>query len=134
MGLNQLDIISRSAKSAVANQIARETPKIYSSLVAEMRTLVKPGEQKGSAALHQAEQGPIAFTPERLAEDAENKTQTAQPPMPLADGYIRRTPEQTLYTPPDYYSSRLKKGLLTVLTVMVCVLALLLVYYFGFRK
>ena len=67
--------------------------------------------------------------PRAVAREAPDE---GAPPYTCADGYVRRSPEQTLYTPPDYRRRLLRRAAGLAAAVVLALAALwVLVHYSG---
>ncbi len=104
MGLTQLDIIRKQIESTVKNRAAGETAKLRrkTSLIGEVSRLAGRADSDRRSGADAARRR-AGRQPEELEDDAAwDAPDEGARPYICADGYVRRSPEQTLYTPPDY--------------------------------
>lgn len=134
MGLTQLDIIRKQIESAAKNRAAGEAAKLRrkTSLIGEISRLTG----KANRTIDQAGREAVRWRTDRLPDILEGEVEWdepvegAEPPYICADGYVRRSPEQPLYTPPDYRRRLLRRaaGAAAVVLLALAVLWLLVRY------
>lgn len=133
MGLTQLDIIRKQIESAAKNRIAGETAGLRrkTSLIGEVSRLTG----RANRTLDQAAQQASGRRRRRRGPAQEE----VDPPAPrpaepeeqvLPDGYVRRSPVQPIYTPPDYWRrlARRAAGITAMVLLALAVLWVLLRY------
>lgn len=101
MGLTQLDIIRKQIESTVKNRAAGETAKLRrkTSLIGEISRLAGRANSAIDGAGRDAARRRAGRQPEELEDDAAwDAPDEGARPYICADGYVRRSPEQTLYT------------------------------------
>ena len=133
MGLTQLDIIRKQIESTVKNRAAGETAKLRrkTSLIGEISRLAGRANSAIDGAGRDAARRRAGRRPEELEDDAAwDAPDEGARPYICADGYVRRSPEQTLYTPPDYRRRLLLRAAGLAAAVVLALAALwLLVHY-----
>lgn len=133
MGLTQLDIIWKQMESAAKNRVAGETAKLRrkTSLIGEVSRLTG----KANRALDQAGQETMRRRTGRRPKIQQEGSGPAQqrrsgPVSTCADGYVRHSPEQPLYTPPDYRRKLIRQALgIAVLVVLALAVVWLLLRF-----
>lgn len=133
MGLNQLDVIRKQIESTVKNRVAGETAKLRrgTSLIGEISRLTGKANRTMEDAAQQITRGYGLHWPETLEQDDRPAGGTpADRPTVCADGYVRRSPVQPLYTPPDYTRRLLRRAAkIAALVVIALAVLWLLVHY-----
>ena len=134
MGLTQIDIIRKQIESAAKNRAAGEAAKLRqkTSLIGEISRLTG----KANRTIDQAGREAVRWRTDRLPDILEDEAEwdepgeSVEPPYICADGYVRRSPEQPLYTPPDYRRRLLRRaaGAAAVVLLALAVLWLLVRY------
>lgn len=133
MGLNQLDVIRKQIESAVKNRVAGETAKVRrgTSLIGEISRLTGKTNRMMEDTAQRIGRQYAARQPETLEEDdmQDDSGLPAQPTV-CADGYVRRSPVQPLYTPPDYFRRLVRRAAgIAVLVLFALAVLWLLVRY-----
>ena len=98
MGLTQLDIIRKQIESTVKNRAAGETAKLRrkTSLIGEISRLAGRANSAIDGAGRDAARRRAGRQPEELEDDAAwDAPDEGARPYICADGYVRRSPEQT---------------------------------------
>ena len=133
MGLTQLDIIRKQIESTVKNRAAGEAAKLRrkTSLIGEISRLAGRANSTIDGAGRDAARRRAGRQPEELEDDAAwEAPDEGAPPYTCADGYVRRSPEQTLYTPPDFRRRLLRRAAGLAAAVVLALAALwVLVHY-----
>ncbi len=132
MGLTQLDIIRKQIESAAKNRVAGEAAKLRrrTSLIGEISRLTGKANRAIDDAGQQAARRYASRRPETLDDDQAPAEDNTRPPQArvYADGYVRRSPEQPLYTPPDYRSKQIRRaiGIIVLAALVLAIVWLLL--------
>ena len=134
MGLTQLDIIWKQMESAAKNRVAGETAKIRrkTSLIDEVSRLTG----KANRTLDQAGQEVLRRRANRRPKIQKERgpsaqTERSKPTSVCADGYVRRSPEQPLYTPPDYRRKLIRQALSAAVLVVLALAVVWLLLRFS---
>ena len=129
MPITQLDILRRQAESAYRNQVQKETAQLRrsTSLVQQAAHLTGRGAQ----ALEQArrQKGGGSPGPTGQPAPAGGHWEPAERQV-CADGYVRVSPRQPIYTPPGYRRRLVWKGV----GLFLCAGAILLLLGFLLRS
>ncbi len=131
MGTDQLDIVRRQAEAVVKKQVSREKAKIRreTSLVKEMSLLSRKAGRMMDTALDEAE-GILNNRKHKIISGAEGMGVQNGETVVLADGYVRRSPVQSVYTPPGYRKRIYRRAfLLAAAVVLLMIVFWLLVHY-----
>ena len=134
MGLTQLDIIRKQIESAAKNRAAGEAAKLRrkTSLIGEISRLTGKANRTIDQAGREAVRWRAGRRPDILEDEAEwdERDESTEAPYICADGYVRRSPEQPLYTPPDYRRRLLRRAAGIAVAVLLALAVLwLLVHY-----
>lgn len=135
MGLTQLDIIRKQIESAAKNRVAGEAAKIRrkTSLIGEISRLTGQANRAIDNAGEQAVRWRKGRRPEVLEDedaDRDKPDDAPQEPTVCADGYVRRSPVQPLYTPPDYRRRLIRRAVgIAVLVLLALGILWLLLHY-----
>ncbi len=70
---------------------------------------------------------------ERPVQSSDPAGNAVQTPQVCADGYVRRSPVQALYTPPYYWKHMIGRAVCIALIVIALIVLLLLLYHSGLR-
>ena len=133
MGLTQLDIIRKQIESAAKNRAAGEAAKLRrkTSLIGEISRLTGRANRALDDAVQQGAQWRAGRRPDILEDDdgTDAGDSPAQPHI-CADGYVRRSPVQPLYTPPDYRRRIIRRAAgIAALAAAALVIVWLLVHF-----
>lgn len=131
MGLTQLDIIRKQIESAAKNRAAGEAAKLRrkTSLIGEISRLTGRANRALDDAVQQGAQWRAGRRPDIL-EDDDGTGAGGSLPYICADGYVRRSPVQPLYTPPDYRRRIIRRAAgIAALAAAALVMVWLLVHF-----
>ena len=125
--MTQFDIIRQQAESAARNAAAGAVGRLRrdTSLVNQASQLTGRAIRKGEAAWKKR-----GAAGRRRSACGPTVEEAARPTRPGRDGYVRRSPEQPLYTPPDYRRRLLRRAAGIAVAVLLALAVLwLLVHY-----
>ena len=131
MGLTQLDIIRKQIESAAKNRAAGEAAKLRrkTSLIGEISRLTGRANRALDDVVQQGAQWRAGRRPDIL-EDDDGTGAGGSLPHICADGYVRRSPVQPLYTPPDYRRRIIRRAAgIAALAAAALVIVWLLVHF-----